>query len=133
MGGTAAPGRRPEPGAGGERSRVALALALLTGTEAPTVVFDEVDAGVGGETAWRLAERLKRLAERRQVLVVTHLPQVAAVAQRHFRVTKTPEGVRVEPLAGEARVQEIARLLSGAYTQAALAHARELLEAQGAL
>ncbi|WP_353300608.1 AAA family ATPase [Thermus thermophilus] len=118
---------------GGELSRVALALALLTGTEAPTVVFDEVDAGVGGETAWRLAERLKRLAERRQVLVVTHLPQVAAVAQRHFRVTKTPEGVRVEPLAGEARVQEIARLLSGAYTQAALAHARELLEAQGAL
>jgi len=55
------------------------------------------------------------------------------VAQRHFRVTKTPEGVRVEPLAGEARVKEIARLLSGAYTQAALAHARELLEAQGAL
>ena len=97
------------------------------------MVFDEVDAGVGGETAWRLAERLKRLAERRQVLVVTHLPQVAAVAQRHFRVTKTPEGVRVEPLAGEARVKEIARLLSGAYTQAALAHARELLEAQGAL
>ena len=114
---------------------MALAIAVTTsqlGT-AQTLIFDEVDAGVGGETAWRLAERLKRLAERRQVLVVTHLPQVAAVAQRHFRVTKTPEGVRVEPLAGEARVKEIARLLSGAYTQAALAHARELLEAQGAL
>ncbi|GAA6736438.1 DNA repair protein RecN [Thermus oshimai] len=113
---------------GGELARLALALALLTGAEAPTVVLDEVDAGLGGEAAWRVAERLARLAQRRQVLVVTHLPQIAAKADRHFRVVKEGEGVRVELLEGEARVRELARLLSGQYTEAALAHARGLLE-----
>ncbi|GLV48668.1 DNA repair protein RecN [Thermus sp. LT1-2-5] len=114
---------------GGELSRIALALALLTGAEAPTVVFDEMDAGVGGETAWKLAERLARLGEKRQVLVVTHLPQVAARAHRHLKVVKEGSEVRVEVLQGEARVRELARLLSGQYTEAALSHARLLLEA----
>ncbi|GGN04223.1 DNA repair protein RecN [Thermus composti] len=114
---------------GGELSRIALALALLTGAEAPTVVFDEMDTGVGGETAWKLAERLARLGEKRQVLVVTHLPQIAARARRHLRVVKEGQEVRVEVLEGEARVRELARLLSGQYTEAALAHARLLLEA----
>ncbi|WP_347241708.1 AAA family ATPase [Thermus sp.] len=113
---------------GGELSRVALALALLTGAEAPTVVFDEVDAGLGGETAWKVAERLARLSETRQVLVVTHLPQIAARAHRHLKVVKAGEEVRVEVLEGEARVRELARLLSGQYTEAALSHARLLLE-----
>ncbi|TBH20861.1 DNA repair protein RecN [Thermus thermamylovorans] len=112
---------------GGELARIALALALLTGAEAPTVVFDEMDAGVGGETAWKVAERLARLAETRQVLVVTHLPQIAARAHRHLRVKKAGEEVRVEVLEGEERVRELARLLSGQYTEAALAHARLLL------
>ncbi|WP_018111346.1 DNA repair protein RecN [Thermus igniterrae] len=113
---------------GGELSRVALALALLTGAEAPTVVFDEIDTGLGGETAWKVAERLARLAQTRQVLVVTHLPQIAARAHRHLRVVKEGEAVRVEALEGEARVRELARLLSGQYTEAALSHARLLLE-----
>lgn len=113
---------------GGELSRVALALALLTGAEAPTVVFDEMDTGVGGETAWKVAERLARLGQTRQVLVVTHLPQIAARAHRHLRVAKEGEEVRIQPLEGEERVREIARLLSGQYTEAALSHARLLLE-----
>ncbi|WP_117237494.1 DNA repair protein RecN [Thermus sediminis] len=112
---------------GGELSRLALALALLTGAEAPTVVFDEVDTGLGGETAWRVAERLARLGEKRQVLVVTHLPQIAAKAHRHLRVVKEGEGVGLEVLEGEERVRELARLLSGQYTEAALSHARLLL------
>lgn len=114
---------------GGELSRLALALALLTGAEAPTVVFDEVDTGLGGETAWKVAERLARLAQTRQVLVVTHLPQIAAKAHRHLRVVKEGEEVRLEVLEGEERVRELARLLSGQYTEAALSHARLLLEA----
>ncbi|APD09626.1 MULTISPECIES: DNA repair protein RecN [Thermus] len=114
---------------GGELSRIALSLALLTGAEAPTVVFDEMDTGVGGETAWKLAERLARLGEKRQVLVVTHLPQVAARAHRHLKVVKEEGEVRVEVLEGEGRVRELARLLSGQYTEAALSHARLLLEA----
>ncbi|MCH1928179.1 DNA repair protein RecN, partial [Shewanella sp. C31] len=77
---------------------MALALALLTGAEAPTVAFDEMDTGIGGETAWKVAERLSRLAEGRQVLVVTHLPQIAARAQRHLRVRKEGQEVRVEAL-----------------------------------
>ncbi|MEN2981998.1 MAG: AAA family ATPase [Thermus sp.] len=128
---SASPHLPPAPlgaASGGELSRIALALALLTGAEAPTVVFDEMDTGVGGETAWKLAERLARLAESRQVLVVTHLPQVAARAHRHLRVVKEGSEVRVEVLEGEARVRELARLLSGQYTEAALAHARLLLE-----
>ncbi len=118
---------------GGELSRLALALALLTGAEAPTVVFDEVDTGVGGETAWKVAERLAQLGQARQVLVVTHLPQIAARARRHLRVVKEGEEVRIEVLEGERRIRELARLLSGQYTEAALAHARLLLEGNGPL
>jgi len=131
---SASPHLPPAPlgaASGGELSRIALALALLTGAEAPTVVFDEVDTGLGGETAWKVAERLARLGETRQVLVVTHLPQIAAKAHRHLRVAKAGEEVRVEVLEGEERVRELARLLSGQYTEAALAHARLLLSQGG--
>ncbi len=119
-----------EAASGGELSRVMLALALLTqGGEAPTAVFDEIDVGIGGEAAWRVAERLLELSQTRQVLVVTHLPQIAARAQAHFRVTKDPGlGVRVERVEGEERVKELARMLSGSYTEAALRHARSLLQ-----
>ncbi|MBO1435679.1 DNA repair protein RecN [Meiothermus sp. CFH 77666] len=112
---------------GGELSRVMLALALLTGSEADTVVFDEVDTGVGGEAAWQVAERLARLAQQRQVLVVTHLPQIAARAQTHYRVVKNGQSVQVQRVEDEERVRELARMLSGSYSEAALEHARELL------
>jgi DNA repair protein RecN (Recombination protein N) len=75
------------------------------------VVFDEVDTGVGGETAWKVAERLAQLGQARQVLVVTHLPQIAARAKRHLRVVKEGEEVRIEVLEGEKRIRELARLL----------------------
>src|SRR5205085_9033742 len=87
---------RPNPGmpfgpvaeaaSGGELSRVALALAAVAGGE--TLVFDEIDAGIGGETANAVGRVLRRLAERAQVITITHLPQIAAVADRHFRVEK---------------------------------------------
>jgi DNA repair protein RecN (Recombination protein N) len=112
---------------GGELSRVMLALALLTGSEANTVIFDEVDAGVGGEAAWQVAERLARLAQQRQVLVVTHLPQIAARARTHYRVVKNDQTVQVQRVQDEERVRELARMLSGSYSEAALEHARELL------
>jgi len=112
---------------GGELSRVMLALALLTGSEADTVVFDEVDAGVGGEAAWQVADRLARLAQKRQVLVVTHLPQIAAKANTHYRVVKDESRVKVEAVSDQERVRELARMLSGSYSDAALEHARELL------
>lgn len=116
---------------GGELSRVMLSLNLATGSDLPTLIFDEVDAGLGGATARTVGLLLKRLAARHQVLVVTHLPQVAAFADVHFRVEKRElEGrtvTRVERLSARARESELARMLSGASTEAALAHARELL------
>jgi DNA repair protein RecN (Recombination protein N) len=112
---------------GGELSRVMLALALLTGSEADTVVFDEVDAGIGGEAAWAVADRLARLAERRQVLVVTHLPQIAARAQTHYQVVKEGNRVHIGRVLQDERVRELARMLSGSYSEAALEHAKELL------
>ncbi|HGY09929.1 MAG TPA: DNA repair protein RecN [Oceanithermus profundus] len=127
----AAPELDPAPvekaASGGELSRIMLALALHTGADAPTVVFDEIDVGIGGEVALAVAERLARLAADRQVLVVTHLPQIAAAAERHYRVVREGEAARLELLEGEARVRELARMLSGSYSDTALEHARELL------
>jgi DNA repair protein RecN (Recombination protein N) len=117
---------------GGELSRVMLALNVVTGSDCPTLVFDEVDAGIGGSTARAVGELLARLARDHQVLVVTHLPQVAAYADQQFFVRKEESNgrtatrvVRLEPHEREA---ELARMLSGAVTDAALAHARELLQ-----
>lgn len=125
---------------GGEVSRVTLAIKVVlgeaagtAGTGAETLVFDEVDAGVGGATAVALAQVLARLSKTHQVIVVTHLAQVAVRARRHYLVTKeageegtVPETSIVEVF-GERRVGEIARMLSGAVTEASLSHARELL------
>ena len=117
---------------GGELSRVMLALNVVTGSQQPTLVFDEVDAGLGGETARTVGRLLRRLAEHHQVLVVTHLPQVAAFANAHFKVEKLEQAgrtvTRVTRLGGANREAELARMLSGAKTKTALAHARELLE-----
>ena len=109
-----------------------LALHVVSGTAVPTVVFDEVDAGIGGQTARAVGELLARLARDRQVLVVTHLPQVAAFASAHFAVTKDEvDGrtvTRVQRLEPAGREAELARMLSGEVTDASLRNARELLE-----
>ena len=116
---------------GGELSRVMLAISTVLGTDTPCVVFDEVDAGIGGTAAQAVASQLARLAQERQVLVVTHLAQIAARADHHFKVEKGVEGgrtvSRVRLLTETERLDEIARMLSGNTSEAALSHARELL------
>lgn len=127
-----------EAASGGELSRIMLAievsLARHAVTPGHTFVFDEVDAGVGGRAAIAVGRRLAELARTHQVLVVTHLAQVAAHADRHVVVAKATDGTvtraQVHEVAGEDRVEELARLLSGHEdSTTALAHARELLEA----
>lgn len=116
---------------GGELSRVMLAISTVLGAGTPSVVFDEVDAGIGGAAARAVADQLARLAGSRQVLVVTHLAQIAARADWHFKVEKDVEAgrtvSRVRLLSGQERLEEIARMLSGVASEAALSHARELL------
>jgi DNA repair protein RecN (Recombination protein N) len=120
---------------GGELSRIALAIAVVTSEVAsvPTLVFDEVDTGIGGAVAATVGRLLQTLGERRQVLCVTHLPQVAAHADHHFRVAKHGKGSEVSSdvvgLDRTARVDELARMLSGSeVTAKTRAHARELFE-----
>lgn len=132
------PGAEPRPVArgasGGELSRVMLAIeVVIAGTDpVPTFVFDEVDAGIGGAAAIEVGRRLARLAERSQVIAVTHLAQVAAFAGNHLSVVKASDGAvtasSVRRLEGADREAEMARLLSGLTdSDAALTHARELL------
>jgi DNA repair protein RecN (Recombination protein N) len=120
---------------GGELSRIMLALTgLASGEGRRTLVFDEIDAGVGGATARAVGARLRALGEHRQVLCITHLPQVASLASTHFTIAKsTVEGearATVERVAGDAQVDEIVRMLGGAQgDRAASRHARDLLKA----
>jgi len=103
-----------ETASGGELSRIALAIAAVAG--GPTMVFDEIDAGIGGTTAHAVAETLKRLAERAQVLTITHLPQIASVADRHYRVEKIPGDptlTRISLLDDAERRDELERMLGG--------------------
>ncbi|MDQ2909451.1 MAG: AAA family ATPase [Actinomycetota bacterium] len=103
-----------ETASGGELSRIALAIAAVGGGE--TMVFDEIDAGIGGQTAHAVGETLRRLAARAQVITITHLPQIATLADRHFRVEKVPGDpthTTIEPLADEDRREEIRRMLGG--------------------
>jgi DNA repair protein RecN (Recombination protein N) len=133
------PGSEPRPlgkgASGGELSRVMLAIeVVIAGSDpVPTFVFDEVDSGVGGASAIEIGRRLARLAENAQVIVVTHLAQVAAFATNHLRVAKDSDGSvtasSVEQLSGDARLAEMARLLSGlSDSESALAHAQELID-----
>ncbi len=132
------PGGEPRPvtktASGGELSRVMLAIeVVIAGTDTvPTLVFDEIDAGVGGASAIEIGRRLAMLAESAQVIVVTHLPQVAAFASNHLRIIKDTSGEVTEStitaLSGEERIAEMARLLSGTDSENARAHAREMLE-----
>lgn len=120
---------------GGELSRIMLALevtlaakSLAKGT--PTFIFDEVDAGIGGATALAVGQRLARLAKHAQVIVVTHLPQVAAWADKQLVVSKNNDTAQVREVAGSEREREIARMLAGkADSKSALDHARELINA----
>jgi DNA repair protein RecN (Recombination protein N) len=120
---------RPNPGlpfapvaetaSGGELSRIALALRAVAhaGGGEPTIVFDEIDAGIGGETAHAVADALRSLAGRAQVLTITHLPQIASAAEAHFRVEKVhgdPTHTRIERLSARARRDELERMLGGA-------------------
>ena len=115
---------RPNPGlpfapvaetaSGGELSRIALAIAAVGGGE--TMVFDEIDAGIGGTTAHGVADTLARLAGRAQVVTITHLPQIANRAERHFRVEKIPGDpthTRIQQLTAEERKEELERMLGG--------------------
>ena len=120
---------------GGELARIALAISFITShaTTTPTLIFDEVDSGIGGAVAEVVGRLLKRLGQGRQVLCVTHLPQVASQANQHFQVAKgtTGEGrtvSRIEILNNRARVEEVARMLGGIeITETTRKHARELL------
>jgi DNA repair protein RecN (Recombination protein N) len=123
---------------GGEMSRIMLALEVVIAKTHPvgTYIFDEVDAGVGGKAAIEVGRRLHLLAKTSQVIVVTHLPQVAAWADTHFRVEKRSDGSivesGVEKLSESARVEEVARMLAGLEESAsALEHASELLAMRG--
>jgi DNA repair protein RecN (Recombination protein N) len=134
---------RPNPGepelpvrkyaSGGELSRIMLALRLAQERIEPgaTYVFDEVDAGIGGETATAVGAKLRELGERNQVLTITHLPQIASEARTHVVVSKTASDGRtltsIRRVEGEERRRELARMLSGKIDEASLAHARELL------
>ena len=132
------PGATPGPlnkvASGGELSRISLALQVVAADTAtsPTMVFDEVDVGIGGGIAEVVGDLLRTLGERSQVLVVTHQPQVAAKGHRHLLVTKTGEDAvhsELTLLAGAARIEEVGRMLGGAkLTDSTLAHAREMLE-----
>ena len=135
------PGTRPGPlmkvASGGELARFMLALKVVLADRgsAPTLVFDEIDTGVGGAVADAIGQRLARLAARVQVLAVTHAPQVAARAGGHLRIAKASAdkgkrvATRVESLAHDARQEEIARMLAGAtITEEARAAARRLIE-----
>ena len=103
-----------ETASGGELSRIALAIAAVGGGE--TMVFDEIDAGIGGQTAHAVGETLRRLAERAQVVTITHLPQIASLADRHFRVEKVPGDpthTTIEELGDDERREELQRMLGG--------------------
>jgi DNA repair protein RecN (Recombination protein N) len=126
---------RPNPGlpfapvaetaSGGELSRIALALRAVAhaGAGEPTIVFDEIDAGIGGQTAHAVADALGRLSARAQIVTITHLPQIASVADVHFRVEKVPGDpthTRIERLSESARREEVERMLGGAEFLSAL-------------
>jgi DNA repair protein RecN (Recombination protein N) len=134
---SANPGEPPKPlariASGGELSRVMLALkSILADVDnLPVLIFDEVDAGIGGRTAESVGKKLKRISNKHQVLCTTHLPQIASLGDFHLQITKRQRHgkayVEVKHLSGKERQDEIARMLSGKITDASLRHARELL------
>ncbi len=138
---SANPGEGPKPlakiASGGELSRVMLALKVILSSadNVPTLIFDEVDSGVGGKTAVAVGRKLKEAAMNRQVLAITHLPQIASQAGEHFVVEKTTDGkstkVSIRRLGKDERVREVARMLGDDESKAASAHAAELVKRGG--
>ncbi len=137
---SANPGEKIKPlaqvASGGELSRVMLAIKGVLDDTTPVLVFDEIDAGIGGRAAHAVGEELRRLAERHQVICVTHQPAVAARGDHHFRVVKQHGAggtttVAVEAVSSAERVDEVARMLSGTPTAVSRRHARELLSTAG--
>ena len=135
---SANPGQAPQPlsqiASGGELSRMSLAIQVIAsdGSMIPTMVFDEVDSGVGGGVAEMVGRRLQEVGVSRQVLCVTHLPQVASLANQHLRVSKVSDGkntrTNVQVLEKQERIEELARMLGGVeITRKTLAHAEEML------
>jgi DNA repair protein RecN (Recombination protein N) len=133
-------GEKPKPlrqvASGGEISRIMLSLkAVFAGADKiPTLIFDEIDAGVGGSVANNVAEKLRQLAQSHQTICITHLPQIAAAADAHFHVSKASQKGRtfttVKRVERETRVEEVARLLDGSVSAVSLEHARTLLKAK---
>ena len=131
-------GSAPRPlakiASGGEISRIMLALKTILARidNVPTMIYDEIDVGIGGQTADVVGNKLKQLANFRQIICITHLPQIARLADRHFRVEKHVEAneafIKAKQLTSEERVEEIARMHGGKATEVTLAHARELLK-----
>lgn len=117
---------------GGEISRLSLSLKLVVGTDVDCMVFDEVDTGIGGKTALSLAKKLKKLSEDYQVILITHLPQIAVYGDRHFYIEKSYKNDKtvasIKLLHAEDRINEIARMLSGKIDEKTVELARQLLE-----
>jgi DNA repair protein RecN (Recombination protein N) len=131
-------GQDPKPlhkvASGGELSRISLAIQVVNalGNGVPVLVFDEVDVGIGGSVAEIVGQQLAQLAQQRQVIGITHLPQVACCGQQHLKVIKTQQKQqtcsKIEPLQQNQRIEEIARMLGGqVITEQTLAHATEML------
>ena len=119
---------------GGELSRMSLSIQVIAsdGSAIPTMIFDEVDAGIGGGVAEMVGLKLRELGETRQVFCVTHLPQVASLADHHFRISKISDGKStktvVTHLGDDERIEELARMLGGVdITQKTIDHAAEML------
>ena len=141
---SANPGQPPRAlakvASGGELSRISLALQMIAAnsTAIPTLIFDEVDTGIGGSVAETVGRLLRQLGQQRQIICVTHLPQVAAQAHQHWRVSKTAGHAsvrtRVDALTGAQRIEELARMLGGSkMTEKTLAHAREMIQQAAAV
>ncbi len=119
---------------GGEISRIMLAIKSIVADsdQVATMVFDEIDSGIGGNTAQKVAERLARIGSKRQVICITHLPQIASIADEHFLIAKEIEAgltkTAVASIKDEARIKEIARMLGGEMSPASIFHAQEMIE-----
>ncbi|GMV90381.1 MAG: DNA repair protein RecN [Candidatus Hydrogenedentota bacterium] len=135
------PGESPKPlrqvASGGEISRVMLGIKTVfaSADKIPTLIFDEIDAGVGGAVANKVATRLRELAQSHQTICITHLPQIAAAAHRHLHVAKSTSKGRTSTTAvavdADARVNELARLLDGSLSEVSVQHAAEMLKTHG--
>ena len=132
------PGEEPRPlskiASGGELSRIMLILKgiLASVDKTPVLIFDEIDAGIGGETATSVGKRLKMLSKGHQVICITHLPQIASFADRHLKIEKAVEDgrtrVSVRAISGDERTREIARMLGGdSRSEVSLRHAEDIL------